>query len=1244
MGIKCPKCHHENPDDTIYCGKCSALIKPSEVISPTKTLETPARGLITGTTFASRYEIIEELGKGGMGSVYKALDKEISEEVAIKLLKPEIASDESTIERFRNELKFARKISHKNVGRMYHLSKEGGIPYITMEYVPGEDLKSLIKRRKKLADEEAISIAKQVCEGLAEAHRLGVVHRDLKPQNIMIDKAGHAKIMDFGIARSVEVPGVTATGMIIGTPDYISPEQAEGEEADQRSDIYSLGVILYEMVTGRVPFRGDTGLSVALKHKTEEPADPREFNNQISEGLSAVILKCMEKERESRYQPAEELLLELRNIEAGMPISAAVRRPQIPAFLVEGVEELEEERPVFVSREKELERLNAFLKMSLSRKGRVAFVTGEAGSGKTALIQEFARRTQEEHSDLIVAFGKCNAHTGIGDPYLPFREVLSMLSGEVEDRWAAGALTKDQASRLWNLLPLTVQAVVEAGPDLINTFASGAELVSRAKAYASHRTSWLGKLEKLVERKTLLPPDSMLQQSNLFQQYTKVLLAVAREQPLLLVLDDLQWADVGSINLLFHLGQQAKGSKILLIGSYRPEDVAKGRGGERHPLEGIVNELKRDFGEFEVELSKAEDRSFLDAFLDTESNRLGARFRDTLFQQTRGHPLFTIEMLRGMQDKGMLIKDKQGRWIEGMELDWDALPAKIDAVIGERFSRLEDRLRELLTAASVEGEEFTSDVVAMVKKEEVREVIHLLSSELDKKHHLVSAKGIRRLDGQRLSIYTFQHILFQRYLYNSLDKVERSHLHEEVGTALETLYGEQSEEIAVQLARHFREGGLVAKAVDYLQKAGNKAVRVSANEEAISHFSKGLELLKTLPDSLERIQQEVALLIALGSPLRIARGYAAPEVSRVYARAEELCEQIGDSPHLFWVLTGLQGLCITRGETKKAYKLAEQMISLSQRSQDPLQVMMANWFLGLTSVYLGEFSSAQAPLEQVIKSYDPQQHGFLAFAFGQDAGVSCLSWLGWTLWFLGYPDRAVKRCKEALVLAEKLNHPFTLGFTYGIAGFYFYSLTHEFQKVKEHSEAAIKLGKREGFGLFHALEPFLRGAEGSLEGNVEEGIKLMRQGLAAYRAIGTGMLIPHHLGIMAELCEKGGKVKEGFEAVAEGLAEVKKSGERYYEAELYRIKGELTLKKARVEDKMKQAEAEGYFRQAIDISRSQKAKSWELRAAMSLSRLLQKQGKNEEARQELKEVYGWFAEGFDTPDLKEAKTLLDKLS
>jgi serine/threonine protein kinase/CheY-like chemotaxis protein/Tfp pilus assembly protein PilF len=302
-----------------------------EAYHKTRTLQTPISQLSRGTTLASRYEVIEELGSGGMGKVYRVLDKKIEEEVALKLLNPEIGVDEKTIERFRNELKFARKISQRNVCRMYDLSEERGTHFITMEYVPGEDLKSTIRRMGQLSIGKAIFIAKQVCDGLSEAHHLGVVHRDLKPQNIMIDKKGNARIMDFGIARSLEVKGLTETGMMIGTPEYMSPEQAEGEDVDLRSDIYSLGIILYEMVTGGVPFEGDTPLSIALKHKAEMPRNPKEINGQIPEDLSRVILKCMEKDKEKRYQRTEEILSELKKIEKGLPTVERVlpkRKPE----------------------------------------------------------------------------------------------------------------------------------------------------------------------------------------------------------------------------------------------------------------------------------------------------------------------------------------------------------------------------------------------------------------------------------------------------------------------------------------------------------------------------------------------------------------------------------------------------------------------------------------------------------------------------------------------------------------------------------------------------------------------------------------------------------------------------------------------------------------------------------------------------------------------------------------------------
>ncbi len=321
--MNCPKCRTENAPGSKFCRECATPLPAGPAEEPqasfTRTLETTAGELARGTVFAGRYEIIEELGAGGMGRVYRAYDKKIEEEVAIKLIRPEIAAEKRTVERFRNELKTARKITHPNVCRTHDLGAEGKALFITMEYVRGEDLKSVIRRMRVLAPGTAVSIARQVAEGLGEAHRLGVVHRDLKPGNIMVDKDGNAKIMDFGIARSLMRAGTTAEGAIIGTPEYMSPEQVEGKPADVRADIYALGVILFEMVTGRPPFEGETALAVAHKHKYEPAPDPQALNPQLPAALGRLILRSMEKERERRYQTTAELLADLQAVEAALP-------------------------------------------------------------------------------------------------------------------------------------------------------------------------------------------------------------------------------------------------------------------------------------------------------------------------------------------------------------------------------------------------------------------------------------------------------------------------------------------------------------------------------------------------------------------------------------------------------------------------------------------------------------------------------------------------------------------------------------------------------------------------------------------------------------------------------------------------------------------------------------------------------------------------------------------------------------
>jgi ABC-type oligopeptide transport system substrate-binding subunit len=498
--------------------------------------------------------------------------------------------------------------------------------------------------------------------------------------------------------------------------------------------------------------------------------------------------------------------------------------------------------PPFIGRRQELARLGQSLAAALAGQGQVALVAGEAGSGKTALVHEFARRAQAATPDLVVAVGNCNAHTGLGDPYLPFREMLSLLAGDVEATWLPGAIDEENARRLASALPAARQILREVGPDLLGSFIPASVLAAPMPApLASLAGGVAWGAARRAKRAETAAAD--LAQSDLFEQYSRLLQALARRQPLLLLMDDAQWADAASIGLLFHLSRRLPTSRILLVVTYRRDEVALGREGARHPLEPVVNELKRAYGEGEIDLDPAMGRDFIDALLDSQPNRLGESFRSALYRQTRGHPLFTVELLRAMQARGDLVRDAEGRWIEGRDLDWETLPARIEAVIEERIGRLDPELRELLGVASVEGEVFTAQVVARVQGLNERLLLHALSQELERRHHLVQAQAEVRVNGQFLSRYRFAHTMFQQYLYSAFSPGERRLLHGEIADTLQELYRGE-EEITVHLARHYAEAGQVAQAVDYLLRAGDRARSLYAHQEAIDFYERALAFLK----------------------------------------------------------------------------------------------------------------------------------------------------------------------------------------------------------------------------------------------------------------------------------------------------------------------------------------------------------------------------------------------------------------
>jgi len=428
---------------------------------------------------------------------------------------------------------------------------------------------------------------------------------------------------------------------------------------------------------------------------------------------------------------------------------------------------------IFVDREHELQELRGYLERALAGQGQVCFVTGQAGSGKTALVRHFVQQAFTADPHLIVAMGSCNAQTGIGDPYLPFREALAMLTGDASAQQAAKKIAPENANRLRTVLVRSVQILVEAAPELVGLFVPFGKLLGELGKAMVVRVGWMDKLELLAKK----PAAPAAEQSRIFEQYTAFLQRLSTEVPLILFLDDLQWADNASLNLLFHLGRRVENSRILILGAYRPNDVALGRNGERHPLEPVVYELTRYNGDVSIDLDAIPEmvnRQFVDALLDAEPNRLGAAFREALFHQTGGHALFTVELIRDMQERGDLVRDGEGRWIEGSSLDWDALPAKVEGVIEERIGRLDEALKEMLTVASVEGEEFTAEVVARVQAMAELETIRHLSGELDRQHRLVRAQGMVRFGDLQLSLYRFLHNLFQQYLYGNLGEAERA--------------------------------------------------------------------------------------------------------------------------------------------------------------------------------------------------------------------------------------------------------------------------------------------------------------------------------------------------------------------------------------------------------------------------------------------------------------------------------------
>jgi predicted ATPase len=610
-----------------------------------------------------------------------------------------------------------------------------------------------------------------------------------------------------------------------------------------------------------------------------------------------------------------------------------------------------------------------------------------------------------------------------------------------------------------------------------------------------------------------------------------------------------------------------------------------------------------------------------------------------ILDKTEGNPFFMEELVQTLREQGLLTA-------EITRLTDLRLPTTVQGVLAARMDRLPAEEKALLQTLAVIGREFAASLLRKVVTQPEPD-LHRLLARLQAGEFVYEQAAFPEVE------YIFKHALTQEVAYNSLLIERRKLLHERTAQAMEEVYRHRLEDHYSELAYHYSRSGNTQKAVDYLQLAGQQAVQRSAYTEAVSHLTLAVELLKTLPDTLERARQELTLQTALGISLIPIRGYTVPEVGHIYTRARELCEQLGERSQLFAVLRGLWIFHLIRAEYETAHELAYQGLQLAHELQDATFFLGAYQDLGFSSLWPGEWQAAQGYFEAALTFYDPQQHRIYLSLYEADLGVWGLSEFSVALWCLGYPDQAQQKCREALTLAQKFAHPNTLEWVLLCAA-WLHQYLREPQKTQEQAEATITLSHEHGFPLWLAWGTVLQGWALAMQGQTEIGIAHIRQGMTAAQAMAAEEARSHHLALLAEALSQAGQIAEGLTVLAEALEFVEQRGERVYEAELYRLKGELTLQQTNQKAKMEtdprplnpdpQDEAEACFLKAIEIAQKQHAKSLELRAVMSLARLWQQQGKTAEARQRLAEIYGWFTEGFDTKDLQEAQALLEEFA
>jgi predicted ATPase/DNA-binding winged helix-turn-helix (wHTH) protein len=852
--------------------------------------------------------------------------------------------------------------------------------------------------------------------------------------------------------------------------------------------------------------------------------------------------------------------------------------------------------PALVARKSELETLGQSLTQALRGQRQVVFVTGEAGIGKTTLVDAFVAQLSAT-ADVWMGQGQCIEHYGAGEAYLPVLEAL-------------GALGRGPYGQ--DLLPLLAQ----------------------------YAPSWLLQLPALMpaaEYEALQRRSQGTTRERMLRELAEAVEALSAVRPLVLVLEDLHWCDYATCDWLAYVARRRAEARLLVLGTYRPVEAQV----HAHPVTMVTRDLRLHGQGRELRLAQW-PAAGVATYLAQRGGEgaLSEGLVRLLYQRSRGNPLFLVTMVDDCVQRGILRRGVAGWELpEGLAAVAAGVPESLRELLEQQLEQLSPADQALLEAASVVGEDFPAAAVAVALTCPVDDVESRCAAWARRGQFVQERGHVVWSDGTASACYGFLHALYPEVFYARVPVGRLVRWHQQIGRWLEASYSAQVAELAAALARHFECGRDARRAVQYLRQAAEQALGRYAYQEASRHLRRGVDLLQTLPDTPERAQQELDLQLALGLALVPTRGSASLEVEQTYSRVRALCARIGDTPQLFPALDGLRLFYFNQGALSTARELGEQLWRLAQRTADPRHLLQAHCALGITLYYLGDYAAARAFCEQGIACLDPTVPPVPVRSSGGAPDVTCLAIAAHTLWCLGYPVQAEGRMQEALTLAQALAHSYSLAFAQYYATCLHYR-RRDAPAVQAQAEVLLTLATAQGFPGWRVGGAFWRGWARAMQGEAAAGLDEMHQGLAAVVAMGWTLGRPHALVRLAEVLGHSGCITEGQRLLAEALAELEATGQGYLLSEAYRLQGLLLLQQAVPE----MARAEACFHQALTIARQQHAKSLELQAAMSLSRLWQHQGRRDAAHQVLAEVYGWFTEGFDTADVQQARALLAELA